>query len=281
MLTELALGPIHLYIPVRTDTFPLTLCCPGSLVIPAIIPRLPFGSNHLGISESTTVALLVLLMEVCANSGDNARWDTPYPLHSLSLYFFPPPSSFTYSSIFLLPPSPFSYSYPPCPLSSLCLSPSPSLLPWLTTDIFIWDIQLSSFFEIFNFFLIQTDIQPKVYSLLLKTEIKFLFFFDIQLSSLLILYIKLSPHLPSSVHIPSLRLFRHKEGIPYLTRLSRSRQHTTKIVFAANKVSNSCQLCMYASCYGPPLHYKKTIIWCLPRLLWCPLLGVSLKGGPL
>ncbi|CAI7996805.1 Catenin delta-2 [Geodia barretti] len=28
----------------------------GSLVIPAIIPRLPFGSNHLGISESTTVA---------------------------------------------------------------------------------------------------------------------------------------------------------------------------------------------------------------------------------
>ena len=73
MLTELALRPIRLYIPVRTDTFPLTLCCPGSLVIPAIIPRLPFGSNHLGISESTTVALLVLLMEVCANSSDNAR----------------------------------------------------------------------------------------------------------------------------------------------------------------------------------------------------------------
>ena len=32
------------------------------------------------------------------------------------------------------------------------------------------------------------------------------------------------------------RLFREKDGLPYLTRLSRSRQHTTKVVFAANKV---------------------------------------------
>ena len=46
---------------------------PGSLVIPATVPRLPFGSNHLGISESTTVALLVLLMEMCTHSPDNAR----------------------------------------------------------------------------------------------------------------------------------------------------------------------------------------------------------------
>jgi hypothetical protein len=45
----------------------------GVLVVPAVVPRLPFGSNHLGISESTTVALLVLLMEICANSIENAK----------------------------------------------------------------------------------------------------------------------------------------------------------------------------------------------------------------
>ena len=35
------------------------------------------------------------------------------------------------------------------------------------------------------------------------------------------------------------RLLREKDGLPYLTRLSRSRQHTTKVVFAANKVRTS------------------------------------------
>ena len=48
------------------------------------------------------------------------------------------------------------------------------------------------------------------------------------------------------------RLFREKDGLPYLTRLSRSRQHTTKVVFAANKVctkhlstfiSHTAQMC--------------------------------------
>lgn len=45
----------------------------GVLVMTAIIPRLPFGSNHLGISEPTTIALLCLLMEICTNSPENAK----------------------------------------------------------------------------------------------------------------------------------------------------------------------------------------------------------------
>ena len=45
----------------------------GMIVIPTIIPQLPFGSNHLGISEETTIALLCLLMELFIESVENAR----------------------------------------------------------------------------------------------------------------------------------------------------------------------------------------------------------------
>ena len=63
---------------------------------------------------------------------------------------------------------------------------------------------------------------------------------------------------------PVCRLFREKDGLPYLTRLSRSRQHTTKVVFAANKVctqasttfishtAQMCQVCMHRI-WAPPL----------------------------
>lgn len=45
----------------------------GVIVMPSIIPRLPFGSNHLGISEPTTIALLCTLMELCLYSPENAK----------------------------------------------------------------------------------------------------------------------------------------------------------------------------------------------------------------
>jgi len=45
----------------------------GMIVIPTIIPRLPFGSNHLAISEETTIALLCLVMELFIESVENAR----------------------------------------------------------------------------------------------------------------------------------------------------------------------------------------------------------------
>ena len=60
--------------------FLLCKCCDihtythtGMIVILTIIPRLPFGSNHLGISEETTIALLCLLMELFIESVENAR----------------------------------------------------------------------------------------------------------------------------------------------------------------------------------------------------------------
>ena len=52
----------------------LTYTHTGVDVIPTIIPRLPFGSNHLGISEDTTIALLCLLMELSSDNVDNARY---------------------------------------------------------------------------------------------------------------------------------------------------------------------------------------------------------------
>ena len=38
------------------------------------------------------------------------------------------------------------------------------------------------------------------------------------------------------LHVLLCRKFREKEGIPFITRLTRSRQHTQKVIFAANKV---------------------------------------------
>ena len=45
----------------------------GVLSLHSIIPRLPFASNHLGISEDTSVALLCCLMELFDENSDNAR----------------------------------------------------------------------------------------------------------------------------------------------------------------------------------------------------------------
>ncbi|XP_064385497.1 catenin delta-1-like isoform X2 [Halichondria panicea] len=45
----------------------------GPQVIASVIPRLPYGSNHLGMSEETTISLLCCLMEVCTESTTNAR----------------------------------------------------------------------------------------------------------------------------------------------------------------------------------------------------------------
>ena len=45
----------------------------GVLSLNSIIPRLPFASNHLGISEETTVALLCSLTELFEDNPDNAR----------------------------------------------------------------------------------------------------------------------------------------------------------------------------------------------------------------
>ncbi len=47
---------------------------PGPQVIASVIPRLPYGSNHLGMSEETTISLLCCLMEVCTESTTNARY---------------------------------------------------------------------------------------------------------------------------------------------------------------------------------------------------------------
>ena len=99
----------------------------GILSLNSIIPRLPFASNHLGISEETTVALLCCLLELFDENSDNAR--------SAQWQFL------------------------------LC-------------DTVMW------------------------------------------------------------LHVLLRRKFREKEGIPFITRLTRSRQHTQKVIFAANKVSN-------------------------------------------
>ena len=69
------------YLPTSPLTYPLppthththTHTHTGVDVIPTIIPRLPFGSNHLGISEDTTIALLCLLMELSTDDINNAR----------------------------------------------------------------------------------------------------------------------------------------------------------------------------------------------------------------
>ena len=45
------------------------------MAIGAALPRLPFGQNHLGISENTTVALLCCVTELCSESPENARYD--------------------------------------------------------------------------------------------------------------------------------------------------------------------------------------------------------------
>ena len=45
----------------------------GILSLHSIVPRLPFASNHLGISEDSTVALLCCLMELFDENADNAR----------------------------------------------------------------------------------------------------------------------------------------------------------------------------------------------------------------
>ena len=52
------------------DPLPISL---GVLSLNSLIPRLPFASNHLGISEETTVALLCCLMELFEENSDNAR----------------------------------------------------------------------------------------------------------------------------------------------------------------------------------------------------------------
>jgi len=46
----------------------------GPQALANVLPRLPLGGNHLGISEETSVALLCCLMELFNNMPDNARW---------------------------------------------------------------------------------------------------------------------------------------------------------------------------------------------------------------
>ncbi|KAL5479579.1 hypothetical protein EMCRGX_G023120 [Ephydatia muelleri] len=45
----------------------------GAQAIVNIVPRLPFGHNHLGISEHTTVALLCCLTKLCSKCPENSR----------------------------------------------------------------------------------------------------------------------------------------------------------------------------------------------------------------
>ena len=45
----------------------------GALALPLLTPRLPFSSNHLGLSEQTSLALLCCLLELCSFSPENAR----------------------------------------------------------------------------------------------------------------------------------------------------------------------------------------------------------------
>lgn len=45
----------------------------GVQAVSNIIPRLPLSSNHLGISEDTSVALLCCLMELFTGSPENAK----------------------------------------------------------------------------------------------------------------------------------------------------------------------------------------------------------------
>lgn len=45
----------------------------GAQVITNIVPRLPLGTNHLGISEDTSVSLLCCLMELFTGGPENAK----------------------------------------------------------------------------------------------------------------------------------------------------------------------------------------------------------------
>lgn len=45
----------------------------GVQTISNIIPRLPLSTNHLGISEDTSIALLCCLMELFSDSPENAK----------------------------------------------------------------------------------------------------------------------------------------------------------------------------------------------------------------
>ena len=45
----------------------------GARSISSVIPRLPLSTNHLGISEDTSVALLCCLMELFTDSPENAK----------------------------------------------------------------------------------------------------------------------------------------------------------------------------------------------------------------
>ena len=56
------------------------------------------------------------------------------------------------------------------------------------------------------------------------------------------------------------RLLREKDGLPYLTRLSRSRQHTTKVVFAANKVRTQASISICQS-YRMELTASLSLWW--------------------
>ncbi len=45
----------------------------GNTAISSIIPRLPLSTNHLGISEETSISLLCCLMELFSGSPENAK----------------------------------------------------------------------------------------------------------------------------------------------------------------------------------------------------------------
>ena len=63
-----------LYMCICDDPLPIFLLLhAGVLSLHSIVPRLPFASNHLGISEDSTVALLCCLMELFDENADNAR----------------------------------------------------------------------------------------------------------------------------------------------------------------------------------------------------------------
>ncbi len=63
------------------------------------------------------------------------------------------------------------------------------------------------------------------------------------------------------------RLFHDKGGVPFLARLSRSRQHTTKIIFAANKV---CSAVGVASALFTT-HHSSCVIYCITVHVVCSL----------
>lgn len=52
---------------------PRTKASLGALALPLLTPRLPFSSNHLGLSEQTSLSLVCCLMELCTFSPENAK----------------------------------------------------------------------------------------------------------------------------------------------------------------------------------------------------------------